>query len=148
MELVHEFTYRATLDRQVIGPVPFGTRVVFTVTGGWAKGERINGKAIGAGGDWMLMGSDGFGRLDVRGQIQTNDGAVLYVSYAGLLEMNQSVQTATSAGSETGYNDQYFRTMPRIESGDDRYTWVNKTLFVARGRIVTGGVEYEVYRIT
>ena len=95
-----------------------------------------------------LVGPDGFGRLDVRGQLQTDDGAVLYLSYTGLLDRNAKVQAATASGGETRYDDQYFRTRPRIESGDPRYAWVNTTMFVARGRIVPGGVEYEAYRVT
>jgi hypothetical protein len=35
-----------------------------------------------------------------------------------------------------------------IETGDMRYSWVNTTLFVARGRLVDGSVEYEVSRVS
>jgi hypothetical protein len=148
MELVHEFTFRATLgDTLIPGAGPLGTRAIITVTGGWAKGERINGSVVGAGADWVLMGPDGFNRLDVRLQIQTDDGAVLYLTYTGLLEMNDVVQQAL-AGGETQFDDQYFRTTPTIETGDMRYSWVNTTLFVARGRLVDGSVEYEVSRVS
>ena len=56
MDLVYECTYRADLDaqKQMVGPGPFGTRVVSTVTGGWCKGERLNGTFGGAAGDGML----------------------------------------------------------------------------------------------
>ena len=36
-----------------------------------------------------MIGPDGYGRIDVRLQIVTDDGAVLYVTYTGLLEMNE-----------------------------------------------------------
>lgn len=149
MELVYECTYRAELDPKplMVGPGPFGTRMVSTVTGGWCKGERLNGSFAGAGADWMLIGTDGFARLDVRGQIVTADGAVIYVSYNGLLEMNQKVAAATGGG-ETQFEDQYFRSLLRMESGAPSYDWVNKTLFVGRGRVARGAVEYEVYRVT
>ncbi|MDX2378688.1 MAG: DUF3237 domain-containing protein [Acidimicrobiia bacterium] len=148
MELIHEFTFQAHLgDTLVPGAGPQGTRVVANVTGGWARGERISGSIVGAGADWALIGSDGFNRLDVRAQIQTDDGAVLYVSYTGLLEMNEAVQQALS-GAESQYDDAYFRTTPLIETGHPDYTWVNTTLFVARGRFVENGVEYEVFRVT
>ena len=147
MDLVYECTYRAELDsrRLMVGPGPFGTRVVSTVTGGWCKGERLNGTLGGAAGDLFLIGKDGFGRLDVRGQIVTPDGAVVLVTYHGLLEMNAKVTAGTG---ETGFDDQYFRTLIRLESGAPAYAWVNTTLFVGRGRIVPGGVEYEVFRVT
>ncbi len=150
MKLEYEFTYTVSLRAPVaIGPGPFGMRMFFEVTGGIAKGARINGSLLTGGGDWILIGPDGWGRLDVRGQLHTDDGAVLYLSYFGVLEMNERVQHAT--GSSTGgteYADQYFRTTPRLETGDPRYAWVNHTVFVAEGRIRPGpGVEYLVYRV-
>lgn len=148
MELVYECSYVAeTGPPLAVGAGPFGTRMVVTVTGGQMTGERLNGTFVGAGGDWVLVGADGFGRLDVRGQIQTDDGALLYLSYTGVLETNDAV-VAAMAGGSTDYGDHYFRTTPRFESGDERYAWVNTTVFVARGRLRPGGVEYEVYRVT
>lgn len=148
MNLVHEFTYRADLDanRLMVGPGPLGMRAVSTVTGGWCKGPRLNGTLKGAAGDWMLIGKDGYARLDVRGQIVTDDGAVVLMTYQGLLEMNQKV-AAVGAG-ETQFDDHYFRTLIRLESGAPAYAWVNTSLFVGRGRVASGAVEYEVYRIT
>ena len=76
MELVHEMTLRAELDptNQVVGPGPSGMCVVATATGGSLVGPRINGTIRGAGADWILIGADGYGRLDVRLQVETADG--------------------------------------------------------------------------
>ncbi|MGO8906569.1 MAG: DUF3237 domain-containing protein [Solirubrobacteraceae bacterium] len=150
MELQYEFTYHAMLNAPVdVGAGPFGVRQVFDVTGGQVEGERIKGRVLGGGGDWMLLGPDGFGRLDVRGQFETADGAHIYAQYFGVLELNAAVQEATSQGGETDFGEQYFRIAPRLETGDPRYTWVNQTLFVAEGRVYPGpGVEYRVYRVT
>jgi hypothetical protein len=149
MELVYECTYRAELEpeRLMVGPGPFGTRVVATVTGGWCKGERLNGRFAGAAGDWLLVGTDGFARLDVRGQLVTDDGAAIFLSYNGLLERNPRV-VAAAGGGETQFEDQYFRTLVRMETGAPAYAWVNTSLFVGRGRIAPGGVEYELFRVT
>jgi Protein of unknown function (DUF3237) len=57
-------------------------------------------------------------------------------------------QRALTAGSSTDYGDQYFRTSPRFETGDPRYSWLNHTVFVAEGRILPHAVEYKVYRVT
>lgn len=150
MKLEYEFSYTATLKQPlVVGPGPFGLRMFYEITGGTAEGNRLSGRLVGGGGDWILVGADGWGRLDVRGQLQTDDGAVIYVSYVGFLEMNERVQQAnTSPEGATDYPDQYFRTMPRLESGDPRYDWVNRTLFVAEGRLQPGpAVQYRVYRV-
>lgn len=149
MELVYEYTYRAELDPQklMVGPGPFGTRVVSTVTGGWCKGQRLNGSFAGAAADWMLIGADGFARLDVRGQIVTEDGAIIFINYNGLLELNERV-AASSGGGETKFEDQYFRSLLRMETGAPNYAWVNTSVFLGRGRVAGGAVEYEVFRVT
>lgn len=149
MELVHECTFWAHLDPATIdvGPGPYGARAVATVTEGRVTGDRLNGDVKGAGADWLLIGPDGFVRVDVRAQLVTDDGAGIYVTYLGLLEMNDKTLGAMGGG-ETSFDDQYFRTTPRMETGDPRYAWVNTTMFVARGRLIPGGVEYEVFRVT
>jgi hypothetical protein len=149
MELVHEFDLQAELTSTLApGAGPMGTRLVAVVGGGSVKGDRLNGTVTGPGADWVLIGPDGYGRIDVRLQIETDDGAVLYVTYTGLLEMNEKIVTATLGDGSTEFEDQYFRTTPRLETGDERYAWVNTTIFVARGRITSTGVEYQVSRVT
>jgi hypothetical protein len=150
MELIHEFTFRADVGAPIVpGAGPYGTRMVMSVTGGWAKGDRISGTLTGAGADWVLIGPDGYARLDVRAQVTTDDGAALYLTYTGLLELSGAVLgVMANPDGETTFEDQYFRTTPRIETGDERYAWVNSSMFVARGRLVPGGVEYEVFRVT
>jgi uncharacterized protein DUF3237 len=149
MHLEYEFTYDATLREPVaVGPGPYGTRLVFEVTGGKFEGKRLRGTVLTGGGDWLLVGPDGWGRLDVRAQLMTDDGAAIYVAYYGILEMNEKVQAAAAAQNGTDFGEQYFRTAPRFETGDPRYTWLNHTLFVAEGRVLPRAVEYKVYRVT
>jgi Protein of unknown function (DUF3237) len=148
MNLEYEFTYVANLKAPLqIGAGPFGTRNFFEVTGGTFEGKRLNGKILTGGGDWILVGPDGFGRLDVRAQFVTNDGAALYLHYTGLIQMNDKVAKALASGNTTDYGDQYFRTTPRFETGDARYAWLNQAIFVAEGRVGPGRVEYKVYRV-
>ncbi len=149
MDLVYEATWRVMLERRdVVGQGPFGVRAITFARSGSIEGARLNGVAVGPCGDWILIGPDGYGRLDVRWQFLTNDGAVVYVSYTGLVERNEKQQAAGAHGGETSFTDHYFRIAPRMECGDPRYAWVNTTLFVGRGRMIPGGVEFEVFRVT
>lgn len=147
MDLVHEFTFRATLKPPLpIGAGPVGTRMYYELNGGEVDGKRLSG-AVRGGGEWALIGPDGYLRVDVRAQIETNDGAFLYVQYFGLLEMNAAVQNAIETQTGTEFTDQYFYTNPRFETGDARYSWLNTTFFIGEGRIIPGlGVEYRVWR--
>ena len=150
INLEYELTYRASLKPALpVGPGPYGTRLFFEVVDGRFEGKRLNGKILTGGGDWLLAGADGFGRLDVRAQFLTDDGAAIYLSYHGLLEMNAKVQAAVGDTQvSTDFGDQYFRTNPRFETGDPRYAWLNQSLFLAEGRLIPGRtVEYKVYRV-
>ncbi len=147
MKFVEEFTVNATLEPPLpVGEGPIGTRMYFDVTGGEIVGERVRGKLLG-GGEWALIGPDGYLRVDVRLQAETHDGAYLYIQYVGLLELNDAVQAAIQNGTGTDYGEQYFFTNPRIETGDARYAWLNTTFFVGEGHSLPGlGVEYRVWR--
>ena len=150
MELVHEFTFTGVLKEGVpVGPGPFGDRTIFEVVGGDVTGDRISGKLGTGGADWILAGPDGFGRLDVRATIHTDDGANIYVQYFGVIEYTDAAIAAVSGERSSDYDEHYFRTAPRLECGDERYAWVNQTVFVADGRVHPGPiVEYRVHRVT
>ncbi len=76
--------------------------------------------------------------------MMTHDGVPLYVSYVGILEMNQKVESALMSGTGTDYGDHYFRTNPRFETGDPRYAWLTQSFFIGEGRVRAGRiVEYE-----
>lgn len=150
MQLVHEFTYTARLaDAVPVGPGPFGTRRIREVLGGEVTGGRIRGRVGTGGADWVLIGPDGWGRVDVRLTIHTHDGAHIYVQYTGVIEYTPAALAANAGERSSDYDEHYFRTTPRLETGDERYDWVNRTVFVGEGRLHPGPVvEYRVHRVT
>jgi hypothetical protein len=145
MKTEHAFDYQVRLAP----PVLIGAgRTFHEALGGEVRGPRVNGEVLRGGGDWALAGSDGFARLDVRGHVRTDDGAFLYISYVGLIELNEPMLAALASGGDTGFDDQYFRITPRVETGDERYRWMTESVFVGRGRTTSGpGVAYEVFRV-
>jgi hypothetical protein len=147
MNLIHECTMSASLRAPLpVGAGPIGTRMYYDVIEGKIEGERLNARLLG-GGEWGLIGPDGFLRVDVRLQAETNDGAFLYIQYTGLLGLNDAVQGALGNHAGTEYGDQYFFTNPRIETGDARYAWLNTTFFIGEGRFLPGHkVEYRISR--
>jgi len=150
MELVHEFTFTAVLaDVVPVGDGPYGSRRIREVLRGEVNGSRIRGRVGSGGADWVLVGPDGWGRLDVRLTIHTHDDAHLYVQYFGVIEYTDAALAANAGRRSSDYGEHYFRTAPRLETGDPRYDWVNRTLFVAEGRLHPGPVvEYRVHRLT
>ena len=148
MKLEPLLTFNATLkDPVTVGPGPLGARAIYDVTGGSFEGPKLRGKVLPSGGDWILFGADGVGRLDVRATFETDDGARIYVQYYGVNVMNEKITKAIEAGTGTEFGDTYFMTQPRFETGDERYTWINQIVAVAEGRILPQGVEYRVFQV-
>ena len=95
MDLAYEFTYDAILAPKVpVGDGPFGRRHVPEVTDGKVTGDSIS-RTVGTGGrDWVLVGPDGWGRVDVGLQIPTDDGPDTY-GRGGLTTRNSTAVLAT-----------------------------------------------------
>lgn len=126
------FTMHATLEKPVvIRKGPLGTRVLVATTGGTVTGPRINGTLHASGGDWVTVRANGVFQLDVRVAISTDDGAVIYMEYSGLMGA-----------------DRIARTAPLFQTGDERYSWLNDVQAVAIGSPGTDEVTYQVYGIS
>ncbi|WP_319456478.1 MULTISPECIES: DUF3237 domain-containing protein [unclassified Mycobacterium] len=145
-----EFEFNAKVKAPVaIGPGPHGMRMFFETVEGELVGERVSGRVLTGGGDWFLVGPDGWGRLDARAQFETSDGAVIYASYTGHVEMNEAVAAAVGTGGGTQFEDQYMRAAVALETGDPRYAWVNHNVFIYEGRFAPdSGVNARIYRVT
>ena len=113
-----------------VGVGPLGDRVVITVRGGRFRGDRLNGSIVRASADWLLQGTDEYGRIDARFTLRTTDGAAIYMQFLGLVENTAPVRTLSDNGIPTKYGDLYFFITPRLETGHERYAWVNRTIFV------------------
>ncbi|HEX2796006.1 MAG TPA: DUF3237 domain-containing protein [Immundisolibacter sp.] len=131
-----------------VGPTPIGQRMVANITGGAFDGERLKGRIHASGADWILVDQGGMGRVDVRIVLETDDGANIYVTYSGFLEMNARFGQAVASRGETRFGELYLITQLRFETGNARYQWLNHTLAVGEGRVVPGGIEYQVYELT
>ena len=151
MRLEPLFEMHADLKPGVpVGPGPQGTRSIVDVTGGRFSGARLRGRILPSGGDWLLIRPDGASALlDVRITFETHDGAFVYVTYYGVIELSAAAQAALAApeGGSTEYGDHYFVTQPRFETGDPRYAWLNDVVAVAEGRLRPQAVEYRVFHV-
>ncbi len=150
--LVHEFTCHALVGPpHEVGAGPNGQRRYHEMRSGTIEGARLNGKLLGSGSDWMLVGADGFMRMDVRIQIETDDGAILCAHYFGPAEANRPMAEALAASRSTEFSDQSIRSHWLLEAGDPRYAWVNQAVFVGEGRLRPAGLEpgfeHRVYRL-
>jgi hypothetical protein len=151
--LEHIFSYNATIANppEVVGEVPEGLRVNFYVTGGEVTGPRLRGKVRPAGGDWLLMRKDGVALLDVRVTIESHDGAVIYVAYAGLVDLGEQGYAQFLRG-EPPARGTPIRTSPRCWTAHPSYQWLNRLhcLGIGEAHVAfegTSEVVYDVYAV-
>jgi hypothetical protein len=78
-----------------------------------------------------------------RGNRRAIEAGLISVDDAGLSMRWIAEQLASTVGLHV---TQYFRTTHQFETGDARYSWLNRSIFVAEGRMAPGDVEYKVYR--
>ena len=145
-------SYRAefTEPQQMVGRGHFGTRMLAALTGGTLTGERLSGRVMPSGGDWATIDDRGVLRLDARVTLETDDGALIYVSYRGVLRPMEKVREFTRRGgpkTAEEHGQVYFRTAPVFETGHPDYQWLNDIVTVGIGASVGGAVEYDVYEL-
>ncbi len=137
IELVPLTTMRLRLGTPILLPdTPRGTRVVVEASEGTLTGERLTGKQVGvAAADWLVIDAGGLGTIDVRGVFETHDGALVYVTYNGRIDVSQG------AGTSPAYN------APLFDTGDTRYRWLAKIQAVGKGHADGEWLEYELYEV-
>jgi Protein of unknown function (DUF3237) len=133
VEHVLTMTARTTRALMVAG-APHGTRGVVTVTGGEFDGPRLSGTIAAGGGDWFTARADRSLRVDVRVVLACSDGANVLMTYRGI---------AVPAG-DGGFD---IRVAPLFEAPEGPHAWLNRVQGVGRGRLIDGGVRYEIYAL-
>jgi hypothetical protein len=149
-ELKSELLYRAHVDVEgfyEVGRTFRGARTIVRVKGGWFEGPKLKGAILPGTGDWFLVRPDGTGEGDVRDTYRTDDGAVIFVSYRGILDISQDVWARIRAGEDVPASEYYLRTQPMFETGSEKYDWLNRTLAVGVGKQEAMGVTYDVFGI-
>jgi hypothetical protein len=128
--------------------VPFGQRSIHPVTGGTFEGPKLRGTVRAGGGDWLLSSAGGHNELDVRATLETDDGALIYLRYGGVLKVDQALVTRIIGGEDVDHASYYFRTQPRFETGHEKYAWLNALVCIGYGSFGPGWVRYRIFGIT
>jgi Protein of unknown function (DUF3237) len=112
-----------TSATEVIGPTARGTLSIYPVIGGSFAGDRLRGRVLAGGGDWVTALTDGTFEVDLRITLETNDGALIHMTFSGVRDDAH----------------QYFRTVPRFETAAPNYEFLNRLLAIGTGEIGADG---------
>ena len=124
-----------------------GQRRIIPITGGQVSGPKISGKILNLGADWQTIFSDGVAELDTRYALETDDGALIEIINYGFRHGPEEVIKSLAQGDYVPASSYYMRTHARLETGDVRYSWVNRSLFVGTGKREKNRVIIELYEI-
>jgi len=137
IELVPLCTASITLAEPLFVPdTPLGTRVIAECLSFDVTGDRITAHMKGnAAADWLTIDGRAQGTIDVRVLLETDDGAPIFVTYRGRLDL------AGGPGAAPSY------AAPLFDTGDERYLWLNSIQAIAKGTISDGGATlvYDMY---
>jgi len=125
-----------------------GHRRIIPIIGGRVDGPRLKGRILNLGADWQTVYGDGLAELDTRYAMETEDGATIEIVNYGFRHGPPEVLQAVARGDEVDPSSYYMRTQARLETGDSRYGWVNRTLFLGVGARMQQTVKVDLYAIT
>ncbi len=117
--------------------------------GGWVKGPKIEGKLRAPGADWLQVLPDGTYRLDVRATIETDDGALIYITYNGVIRQTEDNLAKEQSGEVITSNEMYFVIAPTMRTSAEKYGWLNHVQCIGKMTRVKSGegsfVEYDIF---
>lgn len=111
---------------------PAGSVTVGEITAARFDGDRLRASLKGrAAADWATVEPGGRVRVDARLTVETDDGAVILVTYLGRMNARTGIV----------YSSMYF------ETGDDRYEWLTRIMGVAKGNVTGRSLTYDVFEV-
>ncbi|MGH6664891.1 MAG: DUF3237 domain-containing protein [Pseudolabrys sp.] len=142
------FTIHAELaDILNLGCTPLGERRIIGILGGSVQGARLNGRILSGGADWQIIRNDGAADIQARYMIETDAGARVLVSSAGLRHGPPDVMERLARGDSVDPSLYYFRTVMRFETADASVGWLNRILALARGQREAKAARLEVFEV-
>jgi len=102
---------------------PKGTRSATTFREVVWEGERVNARSLWANGTYLL-GASGIAEPEIRILFDCGDGAQLFVHYLARFDAGKLFAREVPGPMMAG----------TVETGDERYAWLNETMLVGNGR--------------
>ena len=128
-EIKAEYMFDFIID--TTAPQMIGQRMVVPITGGRFEGPALTGTVLNVGADWIRTRADGVSELDVRVTLKTDDDALIYMSYTGVLNRAEN----------------YWRVVPKFETSAEKYAYLTKIIAVGVGKRIEGKTAYSIYKI-
>ena len=131
----------------VAGDFGYGTRRIIPILGGEVRGEGIKGTILAHGADFQTIRPNGFTELEARYAFETDDGTIVYIENVGIRFGPRELLDRIAKGEIVDPAHIYFRSVPRFETGAEKYRWLMENLFVGVGARYPDRVEIDVHQV-
>ena len=144
----HVFTIIARIgDVVTAGETGHGVRRIIPIVGGEVRGPDVNGKVCPFGADFQIIRPNELIELEAKYAFATDDGAVVYVENKGIRFGPVDLLQKLKRGEPVDPDLIYFRTIPRFETGHDKYRWLMQHIFVGSAARHADRVVIDVHQV-
>jgi hypothetical protein len=117
-------------DVTTAGDIGHGVRRIIPIIGGEVRGEKVNGKVLPFGADFQIIRPNELIELEAKYAFETDDGAVVYIENTGIRFGPLELLERLKRGEPVDPKLIYFRTVPKFETGAEKYRWLMEHVFV------------------
>ena len=129
------------------GETGHGVRRIIPITGGEVKGETVNGKVLPFGADFQIIRPNELIDLEAKYAFETDDGAIVYVENKGMRFGPVELLQKLKRGEPVDPKLIYFRTVPKFETGHEKYRWLMEHIFVGSAARHADRVVIDVHQV-
>jgi hypothetical protein len=127
------------------------TLTIFHSERGRVEGPRVKGTILPPTADWLRATPSGSLRVDARMTIATEDGALIYLAYGGVISIALGDFARMAAGETLRADEMYFMTAPVFQTAHPDYAWLNHMQAIGKAAALKGGdggfVKYDLFAI-
>src|ERR1700760_2176314 len=148
LQTKYVFTITAEIgDVSSAGETGIGVRRIIPITGGEVRGDDVNGKVLPFGADFQIIRPNELIDLEARYAFETDDGAVVYVENRGMRFGPVDLLLKLKRGEPVDPKLIYFRTVPKFETGHEKYRWLMEHLFIGSAARHADRVVIDVHQV-
>ena len=129
------------------GETGHGVRRIIPILGGEVRGAEVNGKVCAFGADFQIIRPYELIELEAKYAFETDDGAVVYVENTGIRFGPVDLLQKLKRGEPVDPELIYFRTVPKFETGSEKYRWLMQNLFVGSAARHADRVVIDVHQV-
>jgi hypothetical protein len=131
----------------VAGDIGHGVRRVIPILGGEVFGDGIKGTIFPVGADFQVLRPNGFTELEAKYAFELDDGAIVYIENIGIRFGPKELLDRIAKGEIVDPASIYFRSVPKFETGSEKYRWLMENLFIGVGARHPDRVEIDVHQV-